>query len=70
MTARNYHDRSQQPPSAAEFILYKLKEMGKISQEDMTPIMEEFETPSVPVLSGTNWTFVTRTKRQKKWGPC
>ncbi|KAK1435588.1 hypothetical protein QVD17_01354 [Tagetes erecta] len=28
---------------AAEFILYKLKEMGKISQEDMAPIMEEFE---------------------------
>ncbi|GJX51054.1 two-pore potassium channel 1-like protein [Tanacetum coccineum] len=28
---------------AAEFILYKLKEMGKISQEDVAPIMEEFE---------------------------
>ncbi|KAK9074248.1 hypothetical protein SSX86_000006 [Deinandra increscens subsp. villosa] len=29
---------------AAEFILYKLKEMGKINQDDITPIMDEFET--------------------------
>ncbi|KAA8527058.1 hypothetical protein F0562_008713 [Nyssa sinensis] len=27
----------------AEFILFKLKEMGKISDEDVTPLMEEFE---------------------------
>jgi potassium channel subfamily K len=29
--------------SAAEFIIYKLKEMGKISQEDISLVMEEFE---------------------------
>ncbi|KAF5797157.1 putative EF-hand domain pair, potassium channel domain, EF-Hand 1, calcium-binding protein [Helianthus annuus] len=29
---------------AAEFVLYKLKEMGKISQDDITPIVDEFET--------------------------
>ncbi|XP_043693687.1 two pore potassium channel a [Telopea speciosissima] len=29
--------------SAAEFILYKLKEMGKIKEEDVTLIMKEFE---------------------------
>ncbi|KAJ0770128.1 putative EF-hand domain pair, potassium channel domain, EF-Hand 1, calcium-binding protein [Helianthus annuus] len=50
---------------AAEFILYKLKEMGKISQEDMTPIMEEFErldfdktgtlTASDVLLSQSSW---------------
>ncbi|KAM7495643.1 hypothetical protein LguiB_030252 [Lonicera macranthoides] len=28
---------------AAEFIIYKLKEMGKISQEDISLVMEEFE---------------------------
>ncbi|KAL5987924.1 cAMP-dependent protein kinase subunit [Asimina triloba] len=28
---------------AAEFIIYKLKEMGKISQEDIALVMEEFE---------------------------
>ncbi|KAI3865351.1 hypothetical protein MKW92_016210 [Papaver armeniacum] len=29
--------------SATEFILYKLKEMGKIQQEDIVPLMKEFE---------------------------
>lgn len=29
--------------SAAEFVIYKLKEMGKISQEDIALVMEEFE---------------------------
>lgn len=29
---------------AAEFIVYKLKEMGKINEDDITPIMDEFET--------------------------
>lgn len=29
--------------SAAEFIIYKLKEMGKISQEDIALVMEEFQ---------------------------
>lgn len=28
---------------AAEFILYKLKEMGKIDEKDIAGIMEEFE---------------------------
>ncbi|KAM7486299.1 hypothetical protein LguiA_002308 [Lonicera macranthoides] len=27
----------------AEFVLYKLKEMGKINQEDVSLVMEEFE---------------------------
>jgi len=29
--------------SAAEFVLYKLKEMGKITQQDISLVMEEFE---------------------------
>lgn len=29
-------------PSAAEFVVYKLKEMGKISQEDISVVMEIF----------------------------
>lgn len=37
---------------AAEFILYKLKEMGKISQEDVSMVMEEFEELDVD-QSGT-----------------
>lgn len=37
---------------AAEFILYKLKEMGKISQEDISIVMEEFEELDVD-QSGT-----------------
>lgn len=28
---------------AAEFVIYKLKEMGKISQEDISLLLEEFE---------------------------
>jgi len=28
---------------AAEFVIYKLKEMGKISQEDISLVMQEFE---------------------------
>lgn len=38
--------------SAAEFILYKLKEMGKITQEDISLVMEEFEDLDVD-QSGT-----------------
>jgi potassium channel subfamily K len=38
--------------SMAEFIIYKLKEMGKISQEDISLIMEEFEDLDVD-QSGT-----------------
>ncbi|CAK9166876.1 unnamed protein product [Ilex paraguariensis] len=37
---------------AAEFILYKLKEMGKIKQEDISLVMEEFENLDVD-QSGT-----------------
>ncbi|KAK1315863.1 Two-pore potassium channel 1 [Acorus calamus] len=37
---------------AAEFVIYKLKEMGKISQEDITLVMEEFENLDVD-QSGT-----------------
>ncbi|KAM7251777.1 hypothetical protein ACFE04_023660 [Oxalis oulophora] len=33
--------------SAAEFIVYKLKEMGKIKQDDILLILEEFETLDV-----------------------
>jgi len=29
--------------SAAEFIIYKLKELGKINQEDIALVMEEFD---------------------------
>jgi potassium channel subfamily K len=36
----------------AEFIIYKLKEMGKISQEDISLFMEEFEDLDVD-QSGT-----------------
>jgi len=38
--------------SAAEFVLYKLKEMGKITQEDISLVMEEFEELDVD-QSGT-----------------
>ncbi|KAL5769339.1 hypothetical protein ACOSP7_015882 [Xanthoceras sorbifolium] len=34
------HDKAV---SAAEFVLYKLKEMGKISKEDISPLMERFQ---------------------------
>ncbi|GER54942.1 potassium channel [Striga asiatica] len=37
---------------AAEFIIFKLKEMGKISQDDITPLLEEFENLDVD-QSGT-----------------
>ncbi|CAA2955570.1 two-pore potassium channel 1-like [Olea europaea subsp. europaea] len=37
---------------AAEFVLYKLKEMGKINQEDILLVMEEFESLDVD-QSGT-----------------
>lgn len=37
---------------AAEFIIYKLKEMGKINQEDIALVMEEFEDLDVD-QSGT-----------------
>lgn len=37
---------------AAEFIIYKLKEMGKINQEDIALLMEEFEDLDVD-QSGT-----------------
>lgn len=37
---------------APEFILYKLKEMGKITQEDISMVMEEFEELDVD-QSGT-----------------
>ncbi|KAK8919160.1 Two pore potassium channel a [Platanthera zijinensis] len=33
--------------SAAEFVIYKLKEMGKISQENVAMLMEEFENLDV-----------------------
>ena len=37
---------------AAEFVLFKLKEMGKVSQQDISLIMEEFEELDVD-QSGT-----------------
>ncbi|MCH96799.1 two-pore potassium channel 1-like [Trifolium medium] len=37
---------------AAEFVIYKLKEMGKITQEDITLVMKEFEELDVD-QSGT-----------------
>ncbi|QHO26560.1 hypothetical protein HN51_023656 [Arachis hypogaea] len=37
---------------AAEFVVYKLKEMGKISQEDISLLMQEFEELDVD-QSGT-----------------
>ncbi|KAH0469218.1 hypothetical protein IEQ34_002450 [Dendrobium chrysotoxum] len=38
--------------SAAEFVIYKLKEMGKINQEDVALVMEEFENLDID-QSGT-----------------
>lgn len=38
--------------SAAEFVVYKLKEMGKISDEDVSIVMEEFRNIDVD-QSGT-----------------
>lgn len=37
---------------AAEFVIYKLKEMGKISQEDIALVMKEFDDLDVD-QSGT-----------------
>lgn len=37
---------------AAEFVIYRLKEMGKICQEDIATIMEQFEDLDVD-QSGT-----------------
>jgi potassium channel subfamily K len=37
---------------AAEFVIYKLKEMGKITQEDIALVMKEFEELDVD-QSGT-----------------
>ncbi|KAE9458295.1 hypothetical protein C3L33_09756, partial [Rhododendron williamsianum] len=45
---------------SAEFILYKLKEMGKINQEDISLVMEEFENLDVDqsgTLSATDITL-------------
>lgn len=45
---------------SAEFILYKLKEMGKINQEDISLVMEEFEDLDVDqsgTLSATDITL-------------
>jgi potassium channel subfamily K len=39
-------------PRAAEFVVYKLKEMGKISEEDIALVMKEFEDLDVD-QSGT-----------------
>ncbi|CDP04516.1 unnamed protein product [Coffea canephora] len=38
--------------SASEFILYKLKEMGKISEEDIAPVMQQFKNLDID-QSGT-----------------
>lgn len=37
---------------AAEFVIYKLKEMGKINQEDVSLLLDEFECLDVD-QSGT-----------------
>lgn len=38
--------------STAEFIIYKLKEMGKVCEEDISPVLKEFEDLDVD-QSGT-----------------
>ncbi|KAJ6901434.1 two-pore potassium channel 1-like [Populus alba x Populus x berolinensis] len=53
---------------AAEFILYKLKEMGKISQEDIALVMEEFEDLDVDqsgTLSDSDITSAQSTQMKK-----
>jgi len=42
--------------SAAEFVLYKLKELGKISQEEISCFLEEFNKLDVD-KSGTLSTY-------------
>jgi hypothetical protein len=42
--------------SAAEFVLYKLKELGKISQEEISCFLEEFDKLDVD-QSGTLSTY-------------
>ena len=37
---------------AAEFVIYKLKEMGKITEDDISPVLDEFENLDVD-QSGT-----------------
>ena len=42
--------------SAAEFVLYKLKELGKTSQEEISSFLEEFDQLDVD-QSGTLSTY-------------
>ncbi|CAI9088233.1 OLC1v1022512C1 [Oldenlandia corymbosa var. corymbosa] len=45
---------------AAEFVIYKLKEMGKITEEDILPLMDQFENLDVDqsgTLSATDLTL-------------
>ncbi|GAU28323.1 hypothetical protein TSUD_256510 [Trifolium subterraneum] len=43
MAELNTESRQKALVKAAEFVIYKLKEMGKITQEDITLVMKEFE---------------------------
>lgn len=44
---------------SAEFILYKLKEMGKINQEYISLVMEEFEDLDVDLSRSLSATDIT-----------
>ena len=52
--------------SAAEFVVYKLKELGKISQEDISSFLEEFDKLDVD-QSGTLSTYDLTQAQSGQW---
>ena len=52
--------------SAAEFVLYKLKELGKISQEDLSSFLEEFDRLDVD-QSGTLSAYDLTLAQTNQW---
>ncbi|XP_077230208.1 outward rectifying potassium channel protein isoform X2 [Tasmannia lanceolata] len=56
--------------SAAEFIVYKLKEMGKINQEDIALVMEEFEDLDIDqsgTISASDLVLAQSSPQQRKY---
>ncbi|GFZ07371.1 outward rectifying potassium channel protein [Actinidia rufa] len=52
---------------AAEFIIYKLKEMGKISQEDISLVMEEFEYLDVDQSGTLSASDIMLAQSSQRW---
>ncbi|PSR95559.1 Two-pore potassium channel like [Actinidia chinensis var. chinensis] len=52
---------------AAEFIIYKLKEMGKITQEDISLVMEEFEYLDVDQSGTLSASDIMLAQSSQRW---